>query len=167
MRRFKPHDNTARASFNFGLIVLTILSMMFLASSDLSAQSRGKSEKSDKSKKSSKPDRKPQLIIDSVQISDPTISIFGKNFGDNPTVFIPGASLSPLQLQPPSTDVMVVAMLPPNVTPGTYVVIVSRGPSSNDTFAIDVSIVMGRRDLRGRREPMEQTARMAQMGRMV
>jgi hypothetical protein len=82
----------------------------------------------------------PELRIDQVTVSDPIISIRGKNFGTNPIVLMPGGSPNPLQIQPPTTSELIVAFLPPNVAPGTYALIISRGPSTNDTSMMDFTI---------------------------
>jgi hypothetical protein len=81
-----------------------------------------------------------QLTIVSAVVSEPTITIRGANFGTNPAVFLPGASLSQLQLQPPTTNEMIVAFLPADVRPGTYVLVVSRGRATTDTAAIDLTL---------------------------
>jgi hypothetical protein len=82
----------------------------------------------------------PQLIINHVEVNDTSIVIHGANFGTNPLVLLPGGSLSPLTLQPPSTSELIVAFLPQNLKPGSYILIVSRGRATTDTAAIDVTI---------------------------
>ena len=82
----------------------------------------------------------PQLTINAVDVDDTTIWVHGANFGTDPVVWLPGGSLSPLLIQPPSTNELIVAFLPPNLKPSTYMLIVSRGRSTNDTDSIDLTI---------------------------
>jgi hypothetical protein len=82
----------------------------------------------------------PQLTINHVEVNDTILSIHGSNFGNNPVVFLPGGSLSPLLIQPPSTNDLIVAFLPPNLKPATYILVVSRGRSTTDTASIDLTI---------------------------
>ena len=108
-------------------LILLVFALYFPAS--LLAQSRGSEGPAN------------QLTIDSVTVSDQTITIHGKNFSITPTVWLPGGSGGQLALDTTaSTDDLIVAFLPPRLKPGSYVLIVSKGRSTTDIFAVDVAI---------------------------
>jgi len=85
-----------------------------------------------------------QLVISAATVvpggngNGPVLFLAGENFGDNPSVFFTGEPLSVLHVSPDGT--LLGARLEPGVEPGSYLVQVSRGPSTtqNATFVVSV-----------------------------
>ena len=87
----------------------------------------------------------PQLTVSKVTVNGfdtthPTLAIEGYNFGNAPEVYIgaSGGGWNELTVLSASQNFINAQLTAP--TPGTYVVVVSRGPSTTDKFWIDVTI---------------------------
>src|SRR5437870_9203672 len=89
----------------------------------------------------------PQLMItkavtNGLDSTMPTLVIEGKNFGTNPSVYMgsSGGTLAALTLHSVSDTVIVAQLNPLTSSPGTYMLVVSKGPSATDVFFMDVAI---------------------------
>ena len=85
-----------------------------------------------------------QLVVSAATVvpggngSGPVLFLAGENFGDHPAVFFAGEPLSVLHVSPDGT--ILGARLEPGLEPGSYLVVVSRGPATtqNGTFVVSI-----------------------------
>lgn len=81
----------------------------------------------------------PQLVVSSA-VADPALSVLsvgGQNFGDAaPAAFLDGVPLTVVSFSATALEVL----LPVGQVPGTYRLVVSRGPSSTDVGWLDVTL---------------------------
>jgi hypothetical protein len=100
---------------------------------------------------------KPQLLITAANADLPNgfIVIDGSNFGAGASVYLGNNSGGYSELNvTASSDSEITADLPAGSVPGTYTLTVSRGPSSTDVFAIDVTIgAQGEQGIQGPQGP--------------
>jgi len=89
----------------------------------------------------------PQLTISKVVVigldtSGPTLSIEGANFSSTPTVYmgISGGTLTQLTVLYASNNFISAQLNGVTATPGTYLLVVSRGPSTTDVFSIAITM---------------------------
>src|SRR5262249_45656510 len=89
--------------------------------------------------------RQPQLTISKVTVNgldtnSPTLAIEGNNFGSAPGVYMGGTagSLIELTILSVSNTFITARLTGATSAPGTYVLVVARGPSTNDVFSIDL-----------------------------
>src|SRR5262249_49714753 len=89
----------------------------------------------------------PQLTISKVvagglDTSNPTLAIEGANFGAAPSVYmgISGGTLTQLTVLAATNNFISAELDGATSTPGTYLLVVSRGPSTTDVFSIAITI---------------------------
>src|SRR5262245_17400549 len=94
--------------------------------------------------------RQPQLMISKVTVHgldtlSPTLGIDGNNFGPAPSVYIGGTAGSLIELTVLSASNTFISARLTGATsaPGTYVLVVSRGPSTNDVYSVNVTLGAG------------------------
>src|SRR5262249_14132955 len=89
----------------------------------------------------------PQLTISKVAAVGldtpvPTLAIEGYNFGPAPTVYmgVSGGALVQLTVLSASNNFISVQLTGATSAPGTYLLVVSRGPSTTETFSMAVTV---------------------------
>ena len=83
-----------------------------------------------------------QVVAGGIGSSNPTLTIEGRGFSPNTTVYmgIAAGNLIPLAVHSFADTVIHAALAPQTSRPGTYLLVVSRGNSTNDTFSTAVTI---------------------------
>ena len=111
----------------------------------------------------------PQLTISKVvaigvDTPSPTLAIEGANFGAAPSVYmgISGGTLAQLTVVSASNNFISAELTSATSAPGTYLLVVSRGPSTTDVFSLAITIGGGA--VTGDQGPGGQAGTMGPMG---
>src|SRR5437870_6600853 len=83
-----------------------------------------------------------KVVPNGLDTSHPTLAIEGANFGTAPEVYmgVSGGSLVHLTVLSASQNFISAQLTGATSSPGTYMLVVSRGPSANDVFSVTVTL---------------------------